>query len=444
LQRIAAVTGGTVRYAIAGDDLGGVARAVLGDVATPPAPLTINWGTLGASEVEPAALPRLGAGQAMLVVARIRRAQAANARTRGELFAFEALGPARPVDGATTIHGALARRWARERLGDLLAGPHDRGAVTSLATSYGLVSPYTSLVAIGSEVVLQGGVKHSVAVPVSLPAGMQWQAVKQALDDANGSAGAAAAGDGAAAAPTTPSETVGGVAAKKTRGERSGEDDAENTPRPRTPVTKAEPKPAAPSDADEARDRPPALSDAELAKLAEHEAKEEVITVTGSTIERKALPSSAPTSIADNLASAETIALAGASHRRLRLTAALGGGLVIDHGTHGLAALTARIETNRRTALGVEAALWLIDGRGTEGRALVTVARRGLARWFELGFGAGVQVGNATGIATALRLRVATPVRWLAGYLRYDAAALLTRPSLEAEQVVTLGVELSY
>src|SRR3954467_13356358 len=91
LHEIAAVTGGTVRHAVAGDDATQLARAVLGDVATPPAPLTVTWGTLGAGEVEPAVLPRLGAGQAMLVLARVQRVEAANARTRGELFAFATL-----------------------------------------------------------------------------------------------------------------------------------------------------------------------------------------------------------------------------------------------------------------------------------------------------------------------------------------------------------------
>ena len=126
----------------------------------------------------------------------------------------------------------------------------------------------------------------------------------------------------------------------------------------------------------------------------------------------------------------EAIMVAG-SARRLRLTAALGAGLVFDHGTRGLAALAARIEINPPTALGFEAALWLSDGSDTEGRALFTVARRGLA--LELGLGAGVQFGIGAGVATALRLRINLPAPWVTGYLRYDAAVLVTRPSLEAE-----------
>src|SRR5262249_43381165 len=45
LQQLAAVTGGTVRFAVAGDDLVALARAVLADVATQPAPLKVTWGT---------------------------------------------------------------------------------------------------------------------------------------------------------------------------------------------------------------------------------------------------------------------------------------------------------------------------------------------------------------------------------------------------------------
>src|SRR5262249_14514047 len=167
---------------VGGDAVVALARAVLADVASPPAPLTVNWGTLGATDVEPAILPRLGAGQAMLVLARVKRVQAANARAHGELFAIEALAPARAIEGAVSLRGPLARRWGRERLGDLLAGKHDRNQVTQHALIYGLGSPYTALVAIGSDVIVQGRGKHRVAVPVSVPSGMQWQVVKQAID----------------------------------------------------------------------------------------------------------------------------------------------------------------------------------------------------------------------------------------------------------------------
>ncbi len=521
LNQIAAITGGTVRYAVVGDDVPALARAVLADAGSPPAPLTINWGTLGASEVEPAALPRLGAGQAMLVVARIRRAQPANARTRGAVFAFEALAPARSVDGAVTAHGPLARRWARERLGELLAGPHDRRKVLDLALRYGLVSPYTSLVAVGTEIVVQGGVKHSVAVPVALPAGMQWQAVKQAMTiDAAGGVPATSQAPSEPRVPEAPAPMVrrpdvvrvpeaprkdtsredaeaddraegdvGDSVAQDVR-KRAHRDDATpaskpaparppapkatrpaepaprptrapvpgptGTPAPRPTGTTAPTTPAPIAAAPAAPVAPPAaapapstadavLDDEELARIAAQQAGGEVITVTGSTIDSNRLNTTAPLTLDElsSLGEGEQLVVYGRPRRALRLTAALGGGLAFDHGTRGLATVTARIETTRRTALGGEAGLWLIDGRGAEARGLLTVGR-GFGRWLELGLGAGVQFGNGTGVASALRLRIQTPVRWLGGYLRYDAAVLLTRPSVEAEHVVTLGLELSY
>jgi Ca-activated chloride channel homolog len=450
LRAIAAATGGTLRFAVAGDDVTAMATAAIADVASRPAPLTVNWGTLAASEVEPAVLPRLGAGQAMLVLARVKRAQAANARVRGELFAFEALAPAPAVDGATTPRGPLARRWARERLGDLLAGKQDRNAVTSHALAYGLVSPYTSLVAIGSDVVVQGGVKHSVAIPVSVPAGMQWQAVKQAIDldtvDTSGAARSepqpvsdgrpAPASPPATAPPPPSSKKRPPVADRKTDDEdRRGDEEAksaheEHRPSRKKPAPAEAPPPAA---LDTSKNAGKDADDSELEAKAERAERLAIITSTGSLIAR---PSAAARGEAIEITSA-------GSSRAFRLTAALGGGLAFDHGARGLLALDVRLETNRRTRFGADAALWLAGGADPVGRGLLTVAR-GLTRWLELGLGAGIQFGNGTGAASSLRLRADTPIGGLAGYLRYDAAVLLTRPNLEAEHAVTLGLELSY
>jgi hypothetical protein len=378
----------------------------------------------------------------MVVLARVKRVQAANARARGELFAFEALAPGPAIDGATTPRGPLARRWARERLGDLLAGKHDRNAVTSHALGYGLVSPYTSLVAIGSDVIVQGGVKHSVAIPVSLPAGMRWQAVKQAIDLDLGTTGGPRPEAGPVSdrrpAPAAPKITPSPTVTASRPPAKASRPPAKAAPEPTNPkqraATKTERKAA--DDADDDGGAGDASHDDE--RRAEPPRED-----AGADEPRDAARSVATGSFAE-AESGEEISIMGEPRRALRLTAALGGGHAFDHGARGLVALDVRLETNRRTRVGVEAALWLVGGVDPEGRGLVTVARGGLLRWFELGFGAGIQLGNGTGFASALRLRANTPVAALAGYLRYDAAVLLTRPTLEAEQAVTLGLELSY
>jgi Ca-activated chloride channel family protein len=474
LGHIAAATGGTLRFAVAGDDVLALARSVLADVASAPPPLAIHWGALAASEVEPAVLPRLGAGQAMLVLARIARAEAGNARARGELFAFEPLdqlAPARRVDGSTTPHGALARRWARERLGDLVATAADRARVTDHALRYGLVSPYTSLVAIGSEVIVQGGVKRSIAVPVSLPAGMQWHAVKQSIErpverpverpierpvehpvELNTSRSSAPAGDKVGIADRERSAAGPGP-----RPADRGRSTADTAPAPgRADDAKHE----SPATGAARPDRTAAL-DPGAASPAPRPAGEppgavtvrgEVIHVTGSTIGRRETDAPSPVSVID--ADAERITTEGLAvgpGRPWRITAALGGGLVLDRGAHGLAAIDARVEATwlglPGTLFGAEAALWLAPGKSpgadTEARVLATFARR-VARRLELGFGTGIQFGAGVGPTGSLRLRAGSPLPWLAGYLRYDAAALLTRPTVEIEHAITLGLELSY
>jgi Ca-activated chloride channel homolog len=179
LVAIAHASGGTVRFALASDELPALARDVLADVASPPERVAISWGTLAASDVVPAHLPRLGAGQALLVLARVKQVQAANARARGDVFGFTTLTSPIAPPGATTAGGPLARRWARQRLDDLIANGAGDKAIAEHALRHGLVSPATAMVAIGDEVISKGGVKHTVPVPVSVPAGMQWQRVKQ-------------------------------------------------------------------------------------------------------------------------------------------------------------------------------------------------------------------------------------------------------------------------
>src|SRR5439155_6211353 len=75
---------------------------------------------------------------------------------------------------------------------------------------------------------------------------------------------------------------------------------ASSTPAPDSTQPTPEKTPAPTTEAAPAAQPPPQtpnLSDDELKKLAEQEAKEEVITVTGSTIERKTLTTPAPLTI---------------------------------------------------------------------------------------------------------------------------------------------------
>ncbi len=428
LTQLAATTGGTVRFVVPADDLAVIAKSAVLDVASPAQVLTVNWGTLSASDVVPAILPRLGAGQAILVLARVKRAQTANVRARGELFAIEALPASPALGGATSGSGALARRWARLRLDEMLVGARDEGAVTKHALEYGLVSPYTSFVAIGTDVVVQGGTKHSVAVPVSVPAGMDWTDVKRetALDfdgdvrrvqqAEKKKPDVATKGDyrptpTAPAQPTSP-PPIGGATTTGT--DRRSKDDGDGV-----------------FDADEEEGSPRAQKATRNVAAAPESADYggETISVSGST-------------------TALTMSRRSVLGRGFRATVALGGGLVFQNDTRApAAALNLRLEARRgRSLIGAEGSLWMVDGLHAQGRVLASFARVGVARWLELGVGFGIHFGSGVGPAGSLALRLhLPPAPWVAAYLRYDGA-FLAQPdgSRDGQNAATTGLEWGF
>lgn len=412
LTQLAAATGGTVRFVVPADELAAIAKSTVIDLATPAAPLTVSWGTLAASDVVPAVLPRLGAGQAILVLARVKRMQAANARARGELFALEALPAAASLAGETSAAGPLARRWARLRLDDLMVGKRDEAAVTRHALEFGLVSPYTSFVAIGTDVVVRGGTKHSVAVPVSVPSGMDWTDVKREtsldfnadvskLDDAKVPADDQATNGAGQKTPVAKKPAPKPKAQKKPPATVA---ETTSTPAaPLSPVAGGDASGATREDEDEAEG---ALRVKNVAAAPPADSDREYVTLSGASI-------------------SESRSVLG---RRFRATLALGGGLVLqDQARDPAIALATRIEARRgRSLLGAEASLWFVGGLDLQGHVLATYARVGIARWLEVGFGLGLHLGAGYGPAGAVSLRLhLPPVPAAALYLRYDGALLV-------------------
>lgn len=430
LHQIATATGGTVRYALPGDDFAALARATLADMAAPPPPLAITWGTLAVSDVVPASLPRLASGQSVLVLAKVKRAQTANVRTRGDLFSIESVQAGRSVDGATTVHGPLARRWARNRLDELVAAHAAADIIAAHALAFGLVSPQTSMVAIGTEVVVQGGVKRSTAIPVSVPAGMKWQAVKQQqlkIDTA------------AQREPTGGERTVVVGGAPPPKQPVAKRPEPRRTP-PREPVA------AGPRDQTKAaREAPAPVATGAIDKPASDDAGAD------SSDEEDSYATSAPPTVdRGGYAMAESISLTGDMSRpRLRISPTLGLGLARHAGSSGgLLALGTRFEYGRRSLFGVDASIWFVDADGVDvqGRALFSFARRGIARVIEVGFGAGLHLGAGTGPAGAATLRLRMPPTGRAAvYLRYDAALLVDETEQRRGQhAITGGVEWGF
>jgi Ca-activated chloride channel family protein len=464
LEQLASSTGGTVRFAIPGDDLDAIARDLIADLANPPAPVTVTWGTLVASDIVPAVMPKLGTGQATLVVARVKTAQRANGRARGELFAIETVRPQHAVDGATTTGGALARRWARSRLDELIASYAKPAAIAAHAMQYGLVSPYTSMVAIGTEVTVTGGVKHSVSVPVSVPAGMRWQPVKRETT--------VATAEPAQPPPPTVTQDYHRNVPSPTRtfgdDKTKSKDSPKNEPRPapvkqheaEKPVTEADDAPKKKAkkhdrgddddDADAKADKP-AKEDRDQDERPRHHNKPKAPAGAGADETGGVEPSAAPPTVATldrTLAEdVEVRATSYAPRNGYRLSLQLGGGVAFHGGTGGLGALSGRIEFGERTLVGVDSSLWLVgDNLTLEGQILAGVSRVGIARYLELGAGVGVHLGDGVGPAASLRMRAYVPPlgRHVGLYLRYDAALLFDRGAREGDNALTLGLDYAF
>jgi Ca-activated chloride channel family protein len=444
LAALAAATGGTVRFALAGDDLQALARDVISDAANPPAALAVSWGTLSATQVVPAQLPRVGAGQATLVVARVAQPKAANARARGDVFALSTFSAGNAPAGATTPRGALARRWARLELDELLAKGNPR-AITDHALAWGLVSPFTAMVAIGDEVVVTGGVKHTKGVPVSLPAGMQWQPVKHETTVAL---------DGTA---TTKSSEEADKPARDGKVDHKPETTKSNAKKlgGKQPPNQSVPEKPEPQDKDDDR-RDRKHEDNEDNDESPRSKKKGSATIdvggdedgsvagaTPSPIEIQPQPGEVESVQARSPIDEELEVTGSAVRPMLRFEVALGGGAAVVNGD-GSFVQTTRIGVERgvRTLFGGEATLWLSRGLHAEGTVLGTISRR-LAPHLELGAGLGIHVGSDLGPALDLELRYHLPAPlWL--YLRYDAALLVHDDTRDGQNTGTFGISAHF
>lgn len=143
--------------------------------------LQIDWGGAAVSEVLPARLPDLFCGRPVVVTARYQGAAPTRVRLRGRVGGgvaeFDAAISAARGDGTA----ALPAVWARRQIQSLsdLAGIEgrdmDAGRVEQLALSYGLMSAFTSFVAVDASQVTPGDHGTTVVVPVPMPAGVRYE-----------------------------------------------------------------------------------------------------------------------------------------------------------------------------------------------------------------------------------------------------------------------------
>lgn len=153
--------------------------------------ITVDLGGLGIHDMlpEPDAIPDLFSARPLILTGRYDGAANGKITVRGQTAnePFE-----RTIDvnlpGGQSEHDVLATLWAREQVESIMnrdwlgaqVGKPDRdvkGAVTQLGIEFGLVTQYTSFVAVEERVVTEGGKPKTVQVPVEMPDGVSYEGV---------------------------------------------------------------------------------------------------------------------------------------------------------------------------------------------------------------------------------------------------------------------------
>jgi Ca-activated chloride channel family protein len=188
LDKMAEHGRGEVEYVSLGDDGSAAARRFHERVRNPLlTDISIDWGGLPIADVYPKTIPDLFGAKPVVLTGRFTGPGRGRIRLKGRMGsdAFER-EIAVNFPEAQAEHDALATLWARRRIEDLMSEDYKgaqsgemredlRETVTNLGLEYGLMTQFTSFVAVEEMTLTDGGAPRRVDVPVELPEGMQLQ-----------------------------------------------------------------------------------------------------------------------------------------------------------------------------------------------------------------------------------------------------------------------------
>jgi Ca-activated chloride channel family protein len=196
LDKMAEHGRGEVEYVSLKDDGSAAARRFHERVRNPLlTDISIDWGGLPVADVYPQTIPDLFGAKPVVLTGRFTGPGRGSIRLKGRMGgnAFEReIAVNFPESQAE--HDVLATLWARRRVEDLMSEDYAgaqrgemredlREAVTNLGLEYGLMTQFTSFVAVEEMTYTDGGVPRRVEVPVELPEGM---AEQRPLDELGG------------------------------------------------------------------------------------------------------------------------------------------------------------------------------------------------------------------------------------------------------------------
>ena len=142
--------------------------------------LQIDWGGWQVAEVYPRVVPDLFPGRPVILSGRFSGEPGRAVRIRG-VVANAPVELATAQESSTATHPALAALWARKKIAGLSEEFIDSrnhaliDAIKQVALDHGLLSAYTSFIAIDSTQPTPGPVGTTVPVAVPVPQGVSYE-----------------------------------------------------------------------------------------------------------------------------------------------------------------------------------------------------------------------------------------------------------------------------
>ncbi|GAB4407990.1 MAG: hypothetical protein OHK0021_18760 [Bryobacter sp.] len=180
LNQMAETGRGEVEYVLLNSDGSAAARRFHERVRNPLlTDITVEFIGLNVHDLSPARVPDLFSAKPVILSGRYTGAASGIVRLRGKRGGKPYVRDI-PVTlpAAESRHAAVPLAWARRQIQALSANSREnQAAITRLGLEYGLMTEFTSYVAVEDKVVNEGGKMQSIEVPVEMPNGVSHEGV---------------------------------------------------------------------------------------------------------------------------------------------------------------------------------------------------------------------------------------------------------------------------
>ena len=187
LDRMAKLGRGAVAYMGLDDSAGEVVDLFYDRISHPAlTDVEIDWGGMQVTDMYPSRIPDLFVGRPVILTGRFKGTSSTTIHVKGKVGDMtQDIAIAVNLEDSAATHAGIACVWARKKIETLGSqatydtNPDLPGEIKQVALEYGLMSAYTSFIAVDSSRKTAGDHGITVAVPVPVPDGVRYDTTVQ-------------------------------------------------------------------------------------------------------------------------------------------------------------------------------------------------------------------------------------------------------------------------